>query len=65
MHRNWTKKLPLKFISGFTYIVQRIRGRVDALVESPVDAEGEVVVDVVGKSFTFQNEFDDSGSDRL
>ena len=45
--------------------MQWIRGRVDALVESPVDAEGEVVVDVVGKSFPFQNKFDDSGSNGL
>jgi hypothetical protein len=45
--------------------VKRICGGVDPLVEGPVDAEGEVVVDVVGKSFPLQDELDDSGANRL
>ena len=45
--------------------MKRICGGVDGLVESSVDAEGEVVVDVVGKTFSLQNEFDDSRTNRL
>ncbi len=45
--------------------MKRICGGVDPLVEGPVDAEGEVVVDVVGKAFPLQDEFDDSRANRL
>ena len=45
--------------------MKRICGGVDPLVEGPVDAEGEVVVDVVGKAFPLQDELDDSGANRL
>jgi hypothetical protein len=45
--------------------VKRICSGVDPLVEGPVDAEGEVVVDVVGKSFPLQDELNDSGTNRL
>ncbi len=45
--------------------MKRICGGVDPLVEGPVDAECEVVVDVVGKSFPLQDELDDSGANRL
>ncbi len=47
------------------YIVKWICGGVDPLVQGSVDAESKVVVDVVGKSFPLQDEFDDSGANRL
>ena len=47
------------------YIVQRIGGGVDALVERAVDAKGEVVVDVVGETLPLEDELDDARPRRL
>ena len=45
--------------------MQRIGGGVDALVERSVDAEGEVVVDVVGETLPLEDELDDARPRRL
>ena len=47
------------------YIVQRIGGGVDTLVERSVDAEREVVVDVVGETLPLEDELDDARPRRL
>ncbi len=46
---------------AYRYIVERICGRVDALVEGPVNPEGKVVVGIVGEALPLQDELDNPG----
>lgn len=45
------------------YIVQRINGRINSLVQQPLNSEREIVVYVLTEPFPVQNELDDSRMD--